>query len=95
MLEEGGSLFTDVRYGAGIHVFVRQRLGLDLPVISPAPTHDDHQKEDSVYWYLGWSLYNAEHKDFHEAKNLLFKAKKLSENVQVASFLSMRRIIAT
>jgi hypothetical protein len=89
MLEEGGSLFNDVRYGVGVHVFVRQRLGLAIPYLSPAPTGDDHHKEDSVYWYLGWSLYNAEHKDYREARNLLHKAKTLALELGMSHTLAV------
>jgi hypothetical protein len=89
LLEEGGSFFDEPRYAAGLHAFVRMRLGLKPPYTSPLQGKDEHAQEDAVYWHLAWSLYNAQQKDLHEARRLLFRAKALALELGMVHTLAL------
>jgi hypothetical protein len=88
LLEEGGSFFNKNNFGAGLHGYVRQRLGLKLKFARPIEG-DALAKEDTVYWYLAWCLHHAEQKAWEEAGHCLEGATSLAKQLGMQHMLSL------
>jgi exonuclease VII small subunit len=92
LLEEGGSLFETSNFGAGLHAYVRQRLGLKLKLSGPREG-DALGKEDTVYWYLAWTLFHAQEKQWKEAKHWLEEAAPLASKLGMKRTLSLLEML--
>ncbi len=94
LLEEGGSFFDDEGFAVGLHAYVRQRLGLKLTLKGPCEGND-HAKEDSVYWYLAWTLTNVFKKHWTEARQSLFEAMRLAQSLGMTKTLTLLQQVKT
>jgi hypothetical protein len=89
LLEEGGEFFEKENYAAGLHAYVRQRLGLKISLRSPLQSDDLHAIEDALYWYIAWALHDAAHQELHAARGLLVKARGLALDLGLMQTLKL------